>query len=157
MTAQELLKRIESKTAPVIIDARTGIEFKGGHIQGAIHAPFLKILLKRARLPEDKNSELVITCEHGPRAQLEALRASARHISAAISPSAANTAVDAPMARCEVGSRKRSSALPAPAARRMVAQATRHLCMAVFVSPVYGCVWSRVTYVWMRWTCVGGG
>ena len=70
MTAQELLKRIESKTAPVIIDARTGIEFKGGHIQGAIHAPFLKILLKRARLPEDKNSELVITCEHGPRAMI---------------------------------------------------------------------------------------
>ena len=70
MTAQELLKRIESKTAPVIIDARTGIEFKGGHIQGAIHAPFLKILLKRARLPEDKNSELVITCEHGPRAMM---------------------------------------------------------------------------------------
>ena len=68
MTAQELLKRIDSKTAPVIIDARTGIEFKGGHIQGAIHAPFLRILLKRARLPKDKDSELVITCEHGPRA-----------------------------------------------------------------------------------------
>ena len=70
MTAQELLKRIESKTAPVIIDARTGIEFKRGHIPGAIHAPVLKILLKRARLPEDKNSELVITCEHGPRAMM---------------------------------------------------------------------------------------
>ena len=68
MKANELLKRIEAKSAPVIIDARSGLEFNRGHIPGAIHAPVLKILLKRARLPEDKNSELVITCEHGPRA-----------------------------------------------------------------------------------------
>jgi rhodanese-related sulfurtransferase len=39
MKANELLKRIESKSAPVIIDARTGIEFKRGHVPGAINAP----------------------------------------------------------------------------------------------------------------------
>ena len=70
MTAIELQKRIGSKTAPAIIDARSGIEFKRGHIPGAIHAPILKILFKRARLPEDQDSELVITCEHGPRAMM---------------------------------------------------------------------------------------
>ena len=68
MTANELLKRIESKTAPVTIDARTGTEFKRGHIPGATNAPARKILLKTARLPEDKNAELVIYCAHGPRA-----------------------------------------------------------------------------------------
>ena len=68
MTANELLKRIESKTAPVIIDARTGTEFKRGHIPGATNAPARKILLKTARLPGDKNAELVIYCAHGPRA-----------------------------------------------------------------------------------------
>jgi rhodanese-related sulfurtransferase len=72
MKANELLKRIEAKTAPVIIDARSGLEFKSGHIPGAIHAPILKILLKLARLPENKHSELVITCEHGPRAMIAA-------------------------------------------------------------------------------------
>ena len=68
MKASELAQRITANSAPQVIDVRTGLEFKRGHIPGAIHAPVLKILLKRARLPEDKNSEVVITCEHGPRA-----------------------------------------------------------------------------------------
>lgn len=53
-----------------ILDVRTGFEFRGGHIPGAIHAPTWKILLRLARIPSDKNAELVVTCEHGPRAQL---------------------------------------------------------------------------------------
>jgi rhodanese-related sulfurtransferase len=68
MKASELAERITANRAPTVIDARSGMEYHHGHIPGAIHAPVLKILLKRARLPEDKNSELVITCEHGPRA-----------------------------------------------------------------------------------------
>ena len=68
MKANKLLKRIESKTAPVIIDARTGIEFKRGHVPGAIHAPPRKILLKTAKLPKDTSAEMVIYCEHGQRA-----------------------------------------------------------------------------------------
>ena len=68
MKNTELAQRIQSNSAPQVIDARSGFEFKRGHIAGAIHAPVLKILLKRARLPQNKNSELVITCEHGPRA-----------------------------------------------------------------------------------------
>jgi hydroxyacylglutathione hydrolase len=70
MKASELAERITSGGAPQVIDARSGFEFKRGHIPGAIHAPFLKILFKIARLPEDKNTELVITCEHGPRAMM---------------------------------------------------------------------------------------
>jgi len=68
MKANELLKRIKSKRAPVIIDARTGIEFKRGHVPGALHAPPRKILLKTARLPKDKDTEIVVYCEHGQRA-----------------------------------------------------------------------------------------
>ena len=68
MKASELAQRIKSNNAPLIIDARSRIEFNSGHIPQAVHAPALKILLKRARLPKDRNSELVITCEHGPRA-----------------------------------------------------------------------------------------
>jgi len=70
MQPQELVKRITSKQAPTILDVRSGFEFRAGHIPGAIHTPALKILLRMAHLPSDKNTELVLTCEHGPRAQL---------------------------------------------------------------------------------------
>ena len=68
MLNTELARRISCGDAPWVLDARSAFEFKLGHIPGAIHAPVLKILMKRARLPEEKDSELVITCEHGPRA-----------------------------------------------------------------------------------------
>lgn len=70
MKAKELAQLISSKSAPVILDVRSGMEFNSGHIPGAIHAPSMKILLSMAHLPKDKNSRLVITCEHGPRAQM---------------------------------------------------------------------------------------
>jgi len=70
MKAGELLERIESNGAPVVLDARTGIEFTRGHVPRAIHAPVLRILLKTANLPKDTSTELVIYCEHGPRAMM---------------------------------------------------------------------------------------
>ena len=70
MQPQELLKRIKSKQPPAILDVRSGSEFQAGHIPGAIHTPTWKILLRLANIPSDKNAELVLTCEHGPRAQL---------------------------------------------------------------------------------------
>lgn len=68
MHPQELARRIKSKQPPAVIDVRTGFEFRSGHISGAIHAPTWKILLRLAPLPADKETELVVTCEHGPRA-----------------------------------------------------------------------------------------
>lgn len=70
MEAQELVQRIKSATPPIVIDVRSGMEFKTGHIVGAIHVPIWKILLRLGNIPVDKNSELVVTCEHGPRAQM---------------------------------------------------------------------------------------
>ena len=70
MQATELLQRIKSNNAPVIVDARSPIEFKRGHIPGAINASLLMLLLGMARLPKDKTLEMVITCEHGQRAKI---------------------------------------------------------------------------------------
>lgn len=70
MQHQELAKRLKSKNPPTVVDVRTGFEFRAGHIPGAIHAPTLKLLLRLVRIPSDKNAELVVTCEHGPRAQI---------------------------------------------------------------------------------------
>ena len=68
MQASELLQRIQSKSAPVIIDPRSEMEFKRGHIPGAVNAPVRKILLNMAHLPKDRNLEMVIACMHGQRA-----------------------------------------------------------------------------------------
>jgi hydroxyacylglutathione hydrolase len=68
MKATELLQRIESKSAPVIVDPRSELEFKKGHLPGAVNAPVRKILLNRAQLPKDKNVEMVLACMHGQRA-----------------------------------------------------------------------------------------
>jgi len=38
MEASELLNRINSNKAPMIIDPRSGREFKGGHIRSAVNA-----------------------------------------------------------------------------------------------------------------------
>lgn len=70
MHAKLLQKRRKMPNPPTVVDVRTGFEYRSGHIPGAIHAPSWKILLKLASLPADKNAELVVTCEHGPRAQL---------------------------------------------------------------------------------------
>jgi rhodanese-related sulfurtransferase len=70
MKADELLSRIQSNTAPVVVDTRSEFEFGRGHIPGAINAPVRKILLNRADLPQDTTREMVVHCEHGQRAWL---------------------------------------------------------------------------------------
>ncbi|BCR04706.1 sulfurtransferase [Desulfuromonas versatilis] len=70
MQAKVLAKQLKAGKAPCIVDVRSGFEFRSGHIPGAVHAPALKILLRMANLPRDKEALLVVTCEHGPRAQL---------------------------------------------------------------------------------------
>ena len=70
MQAKELVQLIKSRKSPTIIDVRSSFEFHSGHVTGAIHAPTWKILLKIAKLPEDKGTKLVVLCEHGPRAQM---------------------------------------------------------------------------------------
>lgn len=68
MEPQELAGKISSGHPPVVVDVRTGFEFKAGHIPGAINAPVWKILLRLVSLPQDKDAELVVLCELGPRA-----------------------------------------------------------------------------------------
>jgi len=70
MKASELVRRIKARTAPLIVDARKTKLFKESHIPGAIHAKVPWILLGKVQFPEDRNTEMVITCEHGPRAWL---------------------------------------------------------------------------------------
>ncbi|MCF6179430.1 MAG: rhodanese-like domain-containing protein [Geopsychrobacter sp.] len=70
MTPEALAKQLKSETPPVIIDVRSGFEYKSGHIPGALHLPTSTLIFNRRQLPRDKQILLVITCEHGPRALL---------------------------------------------------------------------------------------
>jgi len=70
MQPSELFQRIDSNRPPLIIDARGEIEFKRGHIKGAINVPVRKLLLHAAWLPTDKDREVVVACEHGQRAAI---------------------------------------------------------------------------------------
>ncbi len=61
---------MKSKKSPTVVDVRTIFEYRKGHIPGVIHAPTWKILLRLDHIPSDRNTELVVTCELGPRAQI---------------------------------------------------------------------------------------
>lgn len=63
-----LAKRIANMKSPVVVDVRTGIEFRAGHIPGAVNAPIWKILLGLTTLPSDRQAEMVVLCALGPRA-----------------------------------------------------------------------------------------
>ena len=70
MLSIELAERLNAGNAPQIVDVRTGFEFRMGYIPGAINAPAWKIILNLVKLPSDRNAELVVICEHGPRAEI---------------------------------------------------------------------------------------
>ena len=70
MKRDELLQRIQSDNAPLLVDPRSEMEYRRGHIPGAVSAPVRKILFGTAKLPEDRNREMVIACMHGQRAWL---------------------------------------------------------------------------------------
>ena len=64
----ELAEELAQGRPLTVLDVRTGFEFKKGHIPGAIHAPTWKLVLRLAELPADKERELIVHCELGPRA-----------------------------------------------------------------------------------------
>jgi len=73
MKAYKLEELIELGQAPVILDVRSELEFRSGHIKGAVHAPLPNLLKSAAAAVEQKTDPLVILCEHGPRAQVAAM------------------------------------------------------------------------------------
>ena len=52
----------------MILDVRSAREYAAGHVPGAIHAPYWRLLLGRPALPRGSGEPLVVYCGHGPRA-----------------------------------------------------------------------------------------
>lgn len=68
VTPDALLASIRSGSAPVIVDVRTQREYDRGHVPGAIHIPFYALLAREDEIPGPRTEEVVVYCEHGPRA-----------------------------------------------------------------------------------------
>jgi hydroxyacylglutathione hydrolase len=64
----ELMERIERGDAPAILDVRSALEFKNGHVPGALHVPFWTIGSHLSEIPAAPDQELIVYCGHGPRA-----------------------------------------------------------------------------------------
>jgi rhodanese-related sulfurtransferase len=68
MTASDLLALISAGTAPKILDVRSREEFTRGHVPGALHIPYWKLVSRAPGIPIALDDPLVVYCEHGPRA-----------------------------------------------------------------------------------------
>lgn len=73
VSGDDLLAAIEAGTAPTILDVRSRSEYDTGHLPGAIHLPFYATWTRAAEIPAAKDDEVVVYCEHGPRAGLARL------------------------------------------------------------------------------------
>ena len=71
MQPKELQKQLKSKTPPLVVDVRSGMEYRMGHIPGALHLPLWKLMFRlNGGLPRDTSAPLVVVCESGGRSQL---------------------------------------------------------------------------------------
>lgn len=68
ITGEELASRLQSGTAPLILDVRTSGEYASGHIPGAVHIPLNQITRRLGELDRYRDKEIVVYCTSGPRA-----------------------------------------------------------------------------------------
>ena len=68
ISQEDLLKKIESGEAPLILDVRTPGEYRSGHVPQAINIPHSELASRLAELAGAKDREVVTYCERGPRA-----------------------------------------------------------------------------------------
>lgn len=69
----ELLTLLQSEQVPIIIDVRSSREFNDGHIPHAQHVPFWQSFTSDTLDNKEKQEEIILYCEHGPRAGIAKL------------------------------------------------------------------------------------
>lgn len=70
VTPETLYPRLGSDEEPLLLDVRSEYEYRSGHIPGAIHFPFWKAPWNIARVQPLPGQDVVVYCEHGPRASM---------------------------------------------------------------------------------------
>lgn len=67
MKASDLSGQLASHPDTVVVDVRSGFEFRRGHVPGAVHLPFWAAAFRPLPKPSPSTS-VVVYCGHGPRA-----------------------------------------------------------------------------------------
>ena len=70
ISSTELLTKINSKQAPLIIDVRSKEEYEEGHIPGAVNIEFRKLKDSIEMIAGLKDARIVVYCERGIRAAI---------------------------------------------------------------------------------------
>jgi len=68
ITSADLVERLETADAPVILDVRSPEEYAEGHIPGAINVPYDQIPANLDSLESFVSAEVVVYCRTGRRA-----------------------------------------------------------------------------------------
>ena len=68
ISSSELSGRIDAGNAPLILDVRTPREYEAGHIPGAVNIPHMELNDRISELESNRNEEIVVHCQSGPRA-----------------------------------------------------------------------------------------
>jgi len=64
----ELEALLQAHKAPLVVDVRSSMEYKAGHIPTALHIPFWQSFSSDLLNNAKKDQDLILYCEHGPRA-----------------------------------------------------------------------------------------
>jgi rhodanese-related sulfurtransferase len=65
---EALLAQIDRGRPPVVVDVRSGVEFRRGHVPGAMHLPFWLAFWGSGDLGAGLDDPVVLYCGRGPRA-----------------------------------------------------------------------------------------
>jgi phage shock protein E len=69
MAPKELLDRMGSQDAPIVLDVRSPWEYQAGHVPGAYNLEDRQVPYRIEELKQLKDREIVVYCEVGPRAR----------------------------------------------------------------------------------------
>ena len=67
---QMMLKLLQNKQAPLILDVRTEQEFMDGHIEGAINISYDLLIEQSEKLAPYKEQDIIVYCRSGRRVQI---------------------------------------------------------------------------------------
>ena len=70
ISREDLLKEMQDGNAPLIVDVRSEREYERDHVPGAVHISFLSISSGLKGMSTQPGEQIVVYCEHGPRAGL---------------------------------------------------------------------------------------
>ncbi|HAR44832.1 MAG: hypothetical protein A2X56_15030 [Nitrospirae bacterium GWC2_57_13] len=62
VSAEQLKSMMEGKRKVVVIDTRLPVEYREGHVAGAISIPADRMKVDRAKLPKDKATPIIFYC-----------------------------------------------------------------------------------------------